>query len=69
MNFKIIMTATMASQFSSMSNVSDAFLLGKMDINCERINKVNFNNLKMVQDLNLISKEKFRAKVRAILEL
>jgi hypothetical protein len=40
------MMATMASRFSSMSNVSDAFLLGKMDINCERKNKVNFNKFK-----------------------
>jgi hypothetical protein len=37
MNFK-----TMASQFSSTSNVCDAFLLRKMDINCEN-NKKNKN--------------------------
>jgi len=34
------MMATMASRFSFMSNASDAFLLGKMDINCERKNKL-----------------------------
>jgi hypothetical protein len=51
------MMATMASQFSSMSNVSDAFLSRKMDINCETKNKVYFNNLKMTQDLHVISKE------------
>jgi hypothetical protein len=33
MNFKTL--ATMVSQFSSTSNVHDAFLLGKMDINRE----------------------------------
>ncbi len=61
--------ATMASQFSSTSNVGDAFLLRKMDVNCERKNKININNLKVIQDLNVISKKTFRAKVRAILEL
>jgi hypothetical protein len=63
------MMATMASRFSSMSNVDDAFLLRKMDVNHERKNKININNLKVAQDLNVISKKKFRTKVRAILEL
>jgi hypothetical protein len=31
--------------------------------------KLILTNLKMPQDLNVISKEKFRTKVRAILEL
>jgi hypothetical protein len=48
------MLATMASQFSWMSNINDAFLLGKMAINREKKNKFNLNNLKMAQDLNVI---------------
>jgi hypothetical protein len=43
-------------------------LLGKLDINHKRKNKVKISNLKMVRDLEIISKEKFKAKVRAILE-
>lgn len=62
--------ATMASQFSSMSNVYDAFLLRKMDINHEgKKSKVKINNLKMVEDLSVIPKKKFRTKVRSLLEL
>ncbi len=48
MNFKNI--TTMANRFSLTSNVHDAFLLGKMDINCERKNKVKINHLKMLKD-------------------
>jgi len=60
----------MASQFSSMSNVYDAFLLRKMDINHEgKKSKVKINNLKMVKDLSVIPKKKFRTKVRSLLEL
>jgi hypothetical protein len=62
--------ATMASQLSSMSNVYDAFLLRKMDINHEgKKNKVKINNLNMAKDLSVIPKKKFRTKVRSLLEL
>jgi hypothetical protein len=62
--------ATMASQLSSMSNVYDAFLLRKMDINHEgKKNKVKINNLNMAKDLGVIPKKKFRTKVRSLLEL
>jgi hypothetical protein len=46
--------ATMLNHFSSSSNVCDVFLLGKMDINNERKNKVKTSNLKMARDLSII---------------
>jgi hypothetical protein len=46
--------ATMLNHFSSSSNVCGVFLLGKMDINNERKNKVKINNLKMAKDLSFI---------------
>jgi hypothetical protein len=52
MNSKTI--ATMASWPSYMSNVHDAFLLRKMDINCEG-KKLKINNLKMDKNLGVIS--------------
>jgi hypothetical protein len=67
MNFRNM--ATMANRFSFTSNVHDAFLLGKMDINYERNNKVKVNHLKMLKDLNMISQKQFRIEVKAILEL
>jgi hypothetical protein len=59
----------MANWFSLTSNVHDAFLLGKMDINCERKNKIKIYHLKMIKYLNMISQEEFIIEVRAILEL
>jgi hypothetical protein len=43
--------ATMANQLSSISNVHDAFLLGKMNVNHDKKNKVKMNNLNLVKDL------------------
>jgi len=40
-----------------------------MEINYERKNKIKLNDLKMTKYLKIISKEKFKFKVRAILEL
>jgi hypothetical protein len=42
--------ATMASWFSSTSDIHDAFLLGNMDISCEKKINVKINNLKMAKD-------------------
>jgi hypothetical protein len=52
-NFKSM--ATIANQFSSTSDITDVFLLGKMDINNERKNKVKISNLKMAKTLRMIS--------------
>jgi hypothetical protein len=52
MNFKNM--ATITSRLSSTSNVYDAFLLTKMNVNHERKNKIKINNLKMVKDLYVI---------------
>jgi hypothetical protein len=52
MNFKNM--ATITSRLSLTFNVSDVFLLRRMNVNCERKNKVKINNLKMVKDLFVI---------------
>jgi hypothetical protein len=44
MNFRSI--ATMASQVSFTFDVNDVFLINKMEIDHEKKNKVNINNLK-----------------------
>jgi hypothetical protein len=61
--------ATVASQFSFMFDVCDAFLLGNTDINHERKNKVEINNLNMAKYLVMISKKEFKVEVKVILEL
>jgi hypothetical protein len=43
--------ASIATHFSSTFDVHDAFLLGKMDINHGRKNKVKTNNLKIGREL------------------
>jgi hypothetical protein len=58
MNSKNI--ATMASQFFLTSDVCDAFLLSKMDINSETINNIKIINLKITKNLGMISKDKFK---------
>jgi hypothetical protein len=52
-NFKSM--ATLASQFSSTYDVNDVFLVGKMDINNERKNKVKISKLKVAKNLTMIS--------------
>jgi hypothetical protein len=61
--------ATMASQFYLTFDICNVFSLHKMNINCERKNKIKTNKLKMARDLKLISKEEFKIKVKVILEL
>jgi hypothetical protein len=55
--------ATMASRFSSTSDGYDAFLLGKMYINCKKENKVKISNLKMVKNSGVTLKEEFKNKI------
>jgi hypothetical protein len=50
---------TMASQFSSTSDVCDAFLMGKIHINRDKENKIKINNLKMAKYLGVTLEEEF----------
>jgi len=52
--------ATMASYFSITSQIRDTFLASKVEIDCEKLNKVKINNLKVARKLNVITKEEFR---------
>jgi hypothetical protein len=57
MNFRNM--ATMVNQFPVTFDFHDAFSIGKMEINCERKNKLAISNLKMVRNLKVIIKEEF----------
>jgi hypothetical protein len=46
--------ATMASRFSTTSQIQDAFLLGKVEINNEKLKKVKISNLKVIKGLSVI---------------
>jgi hypothetical protein len=59
--------ASIATHFSSTFDVHDAFLLGKMDINHGRKNKVKTNDLKFGRKPQIILKEEFRFEVREML--
>jgi hypothetical protein len=59
--------ATMAFHFISTSKIRNVFLVGKMKINNEWKNEVNINNLEIIRDLSVISKEEFRSKVTTII--
>jgi hypothetical protein len=61
--------ASMATHFSSTSNVPDAFLISKMDINHDKNNKVRIINLKITRELGIILEDKFKAKVGPILDM
>jgi len=61
--------ATMASCFSTTSQIQDAFLLGKVEINNEKLKKVKISNLKVIKGLNVIMEKKFSLGVRTILHL
>jgi hypothetical protein len=61
--------ASMATHFSSTSNVHDAFLISKMDINHDKNNKIKITNLEITRELGIILEDKFKAKVGAILDM
>jgi hypothetical protein len=61
--------ASIATHFSSTFDVYDAFLLGEMDINHGRKNKVKTNDLKIGRELQIILKEEFRFEVREMLNM
>jgi hypothetical protein len=46
--------ATMASHFSTTSQIRDAFLLGRVEINNEKLKKVKTSNFKVVKGLSVI---------------
>ncbi len=58
-----------ASHFSMTFQIRDAFLVGKVEINNEKLNNVKISNLKVVKELDVIIEEKFRSRVRGIMHL
>jgi hypothetical protein len=60
---------TIASRFSTTSQILDTSLIGKVEINNEKLNKVKINNLKATRELGIIMEEEFILGVRAILHL
>ncbi len=61
--------AIVVIRFSTTSEIQDAFMDGKVEINNQRLNKVKINNLKIVRDLGVIIKHEFRIGIRSILDL
>jgi hypothetical protein len=51
---------TVASHFSTISQIWDAILVGKVEIDNEKLNKVKINNLKTTRELGVIMEEKNR---------
>jgi hypothetical protein len=52
--------ATMASCFSITSQIRDTFLVSKVEIDYEKLNKVEIHDLKIARKLSVITKEEFR---------
>jgi hypothetical protein len=46
---------TMAFHFSTTSQICDAFLANKVEINNEKLIKLKINNLKVVRELGVIT--------------
>ncbi len=44
-------------------------MVGKVEVNNQRLNKVKINNLKIVRDLGVIIKDEFKIRIRSILDL
>jgi hypothetical protein len=60
---------TIVVHFSTTSNIKNAFLVSKVEINNHKFNKVKINNLKTTKDLGVIIEDEYRIKVRSILDL
>jgi hypothetical protein len=61
--------ATLAACFSTTFDIRNTFLVGKVEINNHRLNKVKISNLKTTKDLGVIIKDKFRIRIKSILDL
>ncbi len=52
--------ASMAIRFFSTFDVYDQFVIAKMNINYERKEKMQLTNMKLINDLRMISNEEFK---------
>jgi hypothetical protein len=59
--------AIVATQFSITSNIWNAFLANKVDINNQKLHKMKISNLKIIRHLGVIIKYKFKIGIRLIL--
>ncbi len=62
-------TVTVVVRFSTTSNIRNAFLTSKVEINNHRLNKIKNSNLKTTKDLGVIIEDKFRINIKSILDL
>ncbi len=59
----------MAFCFSTTSQIQDASLASKVEINNEKLNKMKICNMKIVKKLGVIIEEEFRSRVKALLHM
>jgi hypothetical protein len=59
----------MAFHIFTTFEIQDTFLVGKVKINNERLNKVKIKNLKTFKKLTIISKDEFIIVIKTILNL
>jgi hypothetical protein len=55
--------AIVVTHFSTTSEIRDAFMANKVEINNQRLNKMKINNLKITRDLAPIIENKFRIRI------
>jgi hypothetical protein len=60
---------TIVVHFSTTFDIRNAFLASKVEINNHRLNKVKISNLKTTKDLGVIIEDKFKIKIKSILDL
>jgi hypothetical protein len=61
--------ATMAFHVFTTFEIEDTFLVGKVKINNERLNKVKINNLKTLKKLIDITKDEFKIGIKTLLNV
>jgi hypothetical protein len=61
--------AIIATHFSTTFEIWNTFLVGKVEINNDKLNKVKTNNLKTTKDLGVITKDEFRIGIILVLDL
>jgi hypothetical protein len=60
---------TVITRLSTTSKIWDTFIVGKFEINNQRLNKVKINNVKTTRDLGVIIEDEFRIGIKLVLDL
>jgi hypothetical protein len=60
---------TIVACFSTTFKIWNTFMVGKIEINNQRLNKVKISNVQPTRDLSVITKDEFRIKIKLVLDL